>query len=135
MTNNTPVAKVYFNLRFAVKRGPEAWVKSVRFADGPGMKVKSVSFTANRSEAAPFSRVHAHAVAEQFYNRIIAVYTTDGRLHEEATSELAKANDEKRRKNAEAVRQFNEDMRAFWADALANVPALRETLEGLARIR
>lgn len=132
MTNTTaPVAKVYFNLRFAVTRGPEAWVKSVRFADGPGMKVKSVSFTANRSEAAPFSRAHAHAVAEGYSHRVVAVYTTDGKLHEAATLELAQAHAESRRKHAAAQAQFRKDMNEFWAGAFAAVPELRKALESL----
>lgn len=55
------------------------WLETAKFTDGPGMKVKSMTVTTDRSKAMRFSSVeNAHAVAVQFSHTPASLETALG---------------------------------------------------------
>jgi len=115
-------------IRFALKNGAGSYVKSASFKPGPGYKVTRVVFGRNLSDAAPFSRVAAEAIASQYYRHVVTVHRSDtGELNLEATLEVQRRAASYRRAQAAVVREFNQTLRE-WCDA---VPSLRKVLESL----
>jgi hypothetical protein len=117
MTTMTPPT-LYTIIRFTLvnrrRRGETqpCWLEKVSFADGPGMKVKKMTTTRDRSKAARLSLANAHVIAEQFSQYPAFLERPDGTPMPEETAKL-QANQRTRhaevlRVNAELTRQFNE---------------------------
>lgn len=104
------------------------WVSGVRFADGPGFKVKSVSFTTDREKANRFSLVAASDIAAQYYTSPATLERPDGTAMPEETQKLQA---ECLARNAQAIAN-REDIRREWAAFWADMPAdLRTSLRNL----
>lgn len=127
--------KLYTVIRFTqVGRGAargqrrHVWVSAVRWADGPGYKVKSVSFTTDRDKANRFSLMQAHAVAEQYYTSPATLERPDGTAMPEETAKLLAECLERHRQAIRNRAEIAREWAAFWQDA---PEALKASLRGL----
>lgn len=77
-------------VRFTGKFGSAMFVSAVSFRDGDGFKVKSVTFSKDRSKAARFHAVTADAIATQFFTHPVQTELVDGSLVKDYTPEHRK---------------------------------------------
>lgn len=74
-------------IRFTNKVGENLWVKGASFKDEPGYKVKSVTFTRVREQAARFRGEVADEIANQFFNNLVATEKANGGLVKDYSAE------------------------------------------------
>ena len=127
--------KLYTVIRFTqIGRGiakgmtRHVWVSGVKFADGPGYKVKSVQFTPDREKASRFSLVAASDIAAQYYTSPATLERPDGTQMPEETAKLQA---ECWKRNAQAIKN-RQDIAREWAAIWADAPEeLKATLRKL----
>lgn len=93
-----------------MQRTDRSWVyvTSVKFADGPGYKVRSVQLSPDRTRAHGFSTTAAQEIAKQYAHRRVEVIREDGDMS--AQGDVAKANEAMRQQWAQEQREINEVM-------------------------
>jgi hypothetical protein len=89
------------------------WVKSIAWKDGAGTGVRSVAFTTDIREAAPLSLVTAHAVAEQYFNRVVTLDAEDGTPKVEETAKLRQVQRERFARAVESRQAVAAEFNAF----------------------
>jgi hypothetical protein len=124
--------KQFTVIRFTqVRRGriSHAWVAAVSWGDG--LKVKRVSFTADREKAARFSLTTALTIAGQYYSSNVTLERPDGTAMPDATAAVREAAALSRRQSAENQRAFAKELEPFAAELRTILTKTAARLESL----
>lgn len=99
-------------IRFVGKKSLKSiYIKAVRFADGPGMTVKSMSLTLDKEQAAGFSTAQAFEIALQFFKYPATLELRSAGVLENDTKKLQAEQVQKFEAYCEVRRQARLDMR------------------------
>lgn len=94
------------------------WVSGVKYADGPGVVAKSISWTLDREKGAAFSTATAFSLAEQFCNSPATLELRNGTVLVDDTAKLLVAQKARREANAAAMAEN----RRVWDELWAGMP-------------
>jgi len=101
-----------------IRRTRPCWVSGVKFADGPGMKAKSISYTADISKASRFSLASAFDIAAQFYKFPAALVRPDGTVLVDDTRKLLEEQQKRCASHVQARNDFEATLREMFPPEL-----------------